>query len=77
MYADDLTLLAPSAKGLQKLLDTCETYANKHEMVFNSKRSVFMCIEAKCAKPMHIPSLILKKMTALRVSTATSSLVIP
>ena len=41
MYADDLTLLAPSAKGLQKLLDTCETYANTHEMVFNSKKSVY------------------------------------
>ena len=60
MYADDLTLLAPSAKGLQKLLNTCETYANTHEMVFNSKKSVFMCIEAKRHKPMHTPPLILK-----------------
>ena len=60
MYADDPTLFAPSAKGLQKLLDTCETYANTHEMVFNSKKSVFMCIEAKRHKPMHILSLILK-----------------
>ena len=42
MYAD-LTLLAPSAKGLQTLLNTCETYANTHEMVFNYKKSVFMC----------------------------------
>ena len=60
MYADDQTLLAPSAKGLQKLLNTCKTYANTHERVFNSKKSVFMCIEAKCLKPMHTPSLILK-----------------
>ena len=60
MYADDLTLLAPSAKGLQKLLNTCETYTNTHEMVFNSKKSVFMCIEAKRHKAMHTPSLILK-----------------
>ena len=60
MYADDLTLFTPSAKGLQKLLDTCEIYANTHEMVFNSKKFVFMCIEAKRHKPMHIPSLILK-----------------
>ena len=59
MYADDLTVLAPSAKGLQKLLDTCETYINTLELVFNSKKSVFMCIEAKLHKPMHTPALIL------------------
>ena len=67
MYAEDLTLLAPSAKGLQKLLDTCETYANTHEMVFNYKKSLFMCIEAKRHKPMHIPSLILNNDCIKRV----------
>ena len=69
MYADGLTLLAPSAKSKQRLLDTCETYDNTHEMVFNSKKSVLMCIEAKGHKLMHISSLILKNDCLQNVSS--------
>ena len=31
LYADDIALFSPSAKGLQKLLDMCFTYGCSHE----------------------------------------------
>ena len=31
MHADDMALIAPSAKGLQPLLHTCENYAIKRD----------------------------------------------
>ena len=34
MYADDVTLIAPSTKGLQSLLHICENDAIKHEIIF-------------------------------------------
>ena len=57
MYADDMTLIAPSAKGLQSLLHTCENYAIKHEIIFNSIKSMCMCVTPKCHRPSHIPSV--------------------
>lgn len=43
-YADDLSLLNPSAKGLQIMLDICQTYAHEHDMLFNLRKTVFMAI---------------------------------
>ena len=39
-YADDLTLLCPTATGLQKLVDICEQYAKDYGMSFNPLKSV-------------------------------------
>ena len=47
MYADDMTLIAPSAKGLESLLHTCENYTIKHEIIFNSVKSMCMCVTPK------------------------------
>ena len=33
-YADDMCLLAPSAGGLQKLIDACSKYGNEHKILF-------------------------------------------
>ena len=41
-YADDLSLIAPSRKGLQTLIDTCEKYAVEHDVQFNGQKSQFM-----------------------------------
>ena len=35
LYADDIVLFVPSAKGLQELLDACSLFAAEHEVVFN------------------------------------------
>ena len=32
IYADDIVLFAPSAKGFQSLLDACSSYAMRHLM---------------------------------------------
>ena len=53
MYADDITLIAPSAKGLQSLLHICENYPIKH----NSVKSMCMCVTAKHHRPSHTPSV--------------------
>ena len=45
-YADDMVLLSPSAKGLNCLLGVCESYAKKHDVVYNttkSKVTLFPC----------------------------------
>ena len=38
-YADDMVLLSPSAKGLNCLLGICESYAKKHDVVYNTTKS--------------------------------------
>ena len=34
MYADDLVIISPSAKGLQRLLDICTDYGQSHDILF-------------------------------------------
>ena len=38
LYADDLVLLSPSLIGLRTLLQACETFAIKHDIICNSKK---------------------------------------
>ena len=42
MYADDIVIFAPSAKGLQHLIDLCHTFGNDHHIIFNSQKTVCM-----------------------------------
>ena len=39
MYADDLAVLAPSQRGLQKLLSLCENYCDNWDIKLNAKKS--------------------------------------
>ena len=39
MYADDLAVLAPSLKGLQRLLLICENYCHKWDIKLNAKKT--------------------------------------
>ena len=41
-YADDMCLLAPSAGGLQKLIDACSKYGNEHDILYNPIKSKCM-----------------------------------
>ena len=34
MYADDLVIISPSAKGLQRLVDICAVYGQNHDILF-------------------------------------------
>ena len=58
-YADDMILLSPTPFGLQVLLNTCEKYANEHDIVYNTKKTVCMCLRPKMFKNMCLPQLTL------------------
>ncbi len=49
LYEDDIVLLAPSAKGLQKLLYLIHTYGCNHDIEFNPSNSSVMYIDSRKA----------------------------
>ena len=49
-YADDTAVLAPSVKGLQKILTLCHEYCTKWDILRNAKKSTNMCF-GKGSKP--------------------------
>ena len=49
-YADDLTLLAPTVKALQNMIDICEKYATSFDITFNGKKSVLMMFKGISCK---------------------------
>ena len=57
MYADDVVLFCPSAKGLQTLIDCCFSEGNKIDITFNEKKTIYMTItntfdkSCKCSLP--------------------------
>ena len=48
VYADDILLLAPTRSAMQAMLDTCDVYADKHNIMFSTdpdpKKSKSKCI---------------------------------
>ena len=42
--ADDLTILSPSVRGLQKMVGICEEFANDYSVTFNSGKTLCMCL---------------------------------
>ena len=51
-YADDMCILAPSVKGLQKLLDICEKYCERWDIGLNAKKTKNMYFGMK-TEPTH------------------------
>ena len=45
LYADDIEIFAPYAKGLHKLLDMCFNYGCSHAIQFNPLKSVVTYID--------------------------------
>ena len=43
-YTDDMVLLAPTTDVLQDLINVCQVYAAKHDIVFNTTKTEFMVI---------------------------------
>ena len=39
-YADDITIISPSIRGLNKMLSTCAEFANNYYITFNCARSM-------------------------------------
>ena len=42
-YADDLALVSPALHGLKEVIKICEDYACEFDIMFNPKKSKFMC----------------------------------
>ena len=59
-YADDLVLLAPSRIAMQLMLDACEEFGAKNNLLFSTDpdpvksktKCVFMCGKKKQVKPL-------------------------
>ena len=58
-YADDIVLLAPTARAMRKLLSLCDEFASGFNVLFNAKKSKCLYIRPKednksncCLKPM-------------------------
>ena len=58
-YADDMVLLSPSPQGLQRLVDICALYADNHDILFNTKKTVCMAIRPNLFKCMTLPAITL------------------
>ena len=55
MYADDIVLLAPSAKGMQTIIETTYAYGNTYDIVFNITKSQVMFYDTlKMGQPVNI-----------------------
>ena len=51
LYADDMALIAPSLKGLQKLLTATEQFCTEWDIMLNTKKSKNMMFGKACALP--------------------------
>ena len=56
-YADDLVILSPSVKGLQKLLNICSEYGEEHDIMFNHKKTECMYFPVKGRALINIPKV--------------------
>ena len=61
MYADDLVIISPSAKGLQRLLDICAGYVQSHDILLNDGKTVYMNMPANSSfyRPINNPAVFL------------------
>lgn len=68
MYADDLVLISPSIKGLQKLVTVCEHYGTEFDILYNSRKTVVMNVFPRNFKLLNSPQVILCGRTIQVVS---------
>ena len=45
-HTNDITLLCPSIKGLNKMLDICNSFADMYDIKFNAKKSLVLNLVA-------------------------------
>ena len=57
MYADDIVLIAPSIRAMQTLLNSCDSFAHDHNVIYSTKKTVCMFIRPKCFKSSFVPCL--------------------
>ena len=58
-YADDMVLITPSARSMQKLLNVCATFAADNDITYNTSKSVCMVVWPKKLRFVFLPSFYL------------------
>ena len=58
-YADDLLIFCPSSKGLQGLLNQCESYGTEHDIKYNKEKTVCIIIKPRGFKLRNSPGICL------------------
>ena len=61
IYADDTVLLAPSPKALQLLINECVLFAKENDLVFNRKKTKFLCVKPTSMKTLYVPDFYLEE----------------
>ena len=46
-YADDMVILAPTLSSMQKLLNICHEYAEPHDIIYNTLKTVCMLVRPR------------------------------
>ena len=49
-YADDMVLLAPTVTALQKLVSVCDRFAEPHDVLYNTDKTVCMLVRPKSSR---------------------------
>ncbi len=60
-YADDMCLLAPSAMGLQQLIQLCEDYGMNHDILYNPVKTKCIVVPPNRYK-LYVPSVTLNNV---------------
>ncbi len=47
-YADDITLVSSTAKGLQQQIDVCNQYGEEYEIQFNPDKTMVIIFNQPC-----------------------------
>ena len=58
IYADDITIIAPSCYALNSMLNVCEEYALSHDILFNSLKTKYMLFSRNSVNLIHHPYIV-------------------
>ncbi len=64
-YADDLRFVTPNMKALKILATMCEQYADKFDVLFNSKKSLQIIYKCTRSQPSD-PAIIINNLRVHR-----------
>ena len=62
-YADDLKIISPSIRGLQKMLNICEIFGDEYDVTFNAKKTFGICYsnnECTDIRPIYLNGTVIK-----------------
>ena len=65
MYAGDVVILSPSAKGLQRLINICAAYGDSNDIKFNHAKTVRMYLPSKGNCTFNSPLILALKVILL------------